>query len=584
MNSRKIEQRIKFAAIAPYIAYIREWSVFTPLIPLTTVGVLWHQVDRALLMGWFTLMLSGIFFRYLLSSGFHQQTVQYQEGGTWRLRLLAISAYLSTLWCLAILFFFIETSAPHQVFLITIAVTLGIGSISSGMHWLPLYYVYGIPILVALTVRLAMVGTPPYLALSLMMVCALLAAYSFAKKLNGMVRSEMRMRYESEALTRKLRFKTEEAEKAVCAKSRVLAAASHDLRQPLHALSLFIDALRESRSPAEDTRLFKRIDLSMAAMRHLFDALFDMSRLDANVVQPEFRHFDIAHCLTNLQEEYQPEAEKKQLRLRLHVRSHIVVSDPILLDRILRNIIGNAVRYTHSGGVLISARRREKAILVQVWDTGTGIPPESHEKVFLEFQRLQRDSDETRKGIGLGLAIVRRLCNLLGYPLKLRSSVGTGSVFSIEVPEGSTSLVTPQNRGNRHMEWHHTESLLLVIDDDWAILSAMNTLLSNWGFKVLVAESLAQCEEQLQATGLKPDLILSDLNLTGPDNGIDILHRLQDQYGEDIPGILISGSTDLTLLNLASKSGLRLIQKPVHPLELRSIIQHQLVKKTASAR
>lgn len=484
MNANDIEQKITLAALEPYIERMGKTALLMAVVPTTVFAVLWSQVNAIALTVWLFLMLALIGIRYMASVAYGKRQPAFHEAGNWCRRMLVISLSLGLLWAFAILNFFVESSPPHQVFIITIAVTLGIGSISSGTHWLPLYYVYGTPILLALTIRLLMVGTVPYVALAMMMFMALLASVAFVRKLNSIVRSEMMLRYESAELADQLRVKTEEAEEAVYAKSRVLAAASHDLRQPLHALSLFFDALKEPQPVAEQARIFKRIDIAIGSLRKLFDALFDMSRLDANVVRPEISHFDIRHCLEDLQEEYRTEASKRQLQLRLQASSWVIKSDRALLERILRNLISNALRYTHTGGVLIAARKRRSSVLIQVWDTGIGIPKESHEKAFMEFQRLQFGSHGHEKGLGFGLAIVRRLCELLDYPLTLRSTVGKGTVLGLEVPVGDQQASKNPAPSLRNLPLQNPGHRIMVIDDDPGILNAMRTLLAAWGFRV----------------------------------------------------------------------------------------------------
>ncbi|WP_166264628.1 ATP-binding response regulator [Marinobacter caseinilyticus] len=581
MNETEIEQRITFEALVPHFEKMREWAFFTTLVPITVVVVMWSQVDQWMLLGWLLLVLAGIGARFVLTTAYHRQAVHYQNARKWHVRLLMMSVYLGGLWAIAVFAFYVPDSPPHQIFIITLSVTLGVGSITSGTYWLPLYFVYGVPILTALLIRFALMGTLPFAALVLMMMFALLASFSFAKKLNMLVRSEMRLRLESADMTHKLEVKSEELQDAVYAKSRILATASHDLRQPLHALSLFIDALKQSDSPAESARIFRRIDLSMESMRKLFDALFDMSRLDANVVQPELSHFDIAQCLAELRDEFAAKAEKKQLRLIVHARSDAVWSDQALLERILRNLIENALRYTRSGGVLLTARRRKATILIQVWDTGIGIPQESQNKAFAEFQQLERPSDEQDQGLGFGLAIVRRLCNLLDYPLELHSKVGKGSIFSVEVPVGEIASSQVQHDGSNKPSWHASGQCIVVIDDDMNVLNAMETLLASWQFDVIAAPSLTEIQDQLRTSDRRPDLILSDLSLNGADNGIEAINSLRNQYGDPgIPGILITGSTGTEQLKLAEESGLKLVQKPVRPASLRSIIQHHLSATT----
>lgn len=576
MTLDAIERQISFDALAPHFATMREWAVFTVLVPLTVVIVLWEAQPPPLLLGWFALLLLGIIGRFLLTRAYQQAEVTPETAAPWHRGLLAIAVYCGLLWVSAAFLFFVEESAPLQLFLVTLLVTLGVGSLSSGTHWLPLYYGYGAPILLALAIKLMVLGELAYVALSLLVCATLIATIAFTRKLNGIVRSEMRLHIQGVTLAEELQQQSEALQEAIHAKSRVLATASHDLRQPLHALSLFVDALKGVEDEREKTRVFGRIDQSLNAMRKLFDALFDISRLDANVVQPEYSHFDIATCLGGLYEEYRETAERHHLQLRMRVPSVVVQADRALLERIMRNLISNALRYTRRGGVLISARRRQGRVLLQVWDTGVGIPPDRHEQAFTEFQQLQRSNDERDKGLGFGLAIVRRLCELLDYPLQLRSEVERGSVFSFCIPQGDPEQARRVEREQGQSSWSAAGKLILVIDDDRNVLNAMETLLSGWRFGVIACEHLDEALHMLRSGGKTPDLVLSDLSLGEDVSGVGAVAQVRALIGRPIPALLVTGETSREQLHRAEASGLKLLHKPVRPLELRSAIQHQL--------
>lgn len=370
--------------------------------------------------------------------------------------------------------------------------------------------------------------------------------------------------------------RSEEIRQATIAKSRFLAAASHDLRQPLHALSLFIDVLRDEGDANERQRIFSKIELSLDAMRKLFDALMDVSKLDANVVHPDYTHFELGDLIRSLEEEFRPIADDKGITLRVHGSPAIVVSDRMLLARILRNLIGNALRYTESGGVLISFRGRGDAILVQVWDTGIGIPAENQDEIFDEFFQLHYT--DRGQGLGLGLAIVKRLCLLLNHPLELRSRPGHGSVFGVRIPKGTRSMISENQAAKATHSWDLSGRKILVIDDEREILDGMQTLLTKWGCSVIIAESLADAEKKLEASKITPDLILSDLRLRNGTTGVDAIDRLRERLGASVPAVLITGDTTSDHIQLAKASGYDLLQKPVQPMRLRSLIQQQLTK------
>lgn len=571
--SRELDDRITFEALEPAFRLLRRDALWNMLVPLTLVVVMWSQVEHGILMAWGGLFILGSVAKYALGDLYLRREVTPANAGKWAWWLCAVTFLIALLWASTMFLFYVEGSLEHQIFLITLLNAIVIGSAIAGLYWYPLFYLRAVPIMGALVVRLAMEGTLAYIALAALLLLALGATASIARTLNHRMRSEIRLRHESAALNERLHLKTLEAEQATLAKSRFLAAASHDLRQPLHALSLFIDVLKEEKSEDERRKIFPRLDLSLEALQKLFDALLDVSRLDAKVVNPEYSHFDVAELLGSLANEFRSAANEKGLKLRVHAQSSIVVSDRLLLERILRNIVGNAIRYTQSGGVLLSARNRADTVLVQVWDTGTGIPQEKQEEIFVEFRQLHNAHRDRNQGLGLGLAIVKRLSELLHHPLELRSLPGRGSVFSLRIAKGRRGLMDIKEAVSRTRRWGLSGRRILVIDDEREILDAMRTLLSKWGCEVITAESPEAAEHVLREKEITPDLIVSDLRLRNGCTGVQALDNLRAQFGASIPGILVTGETVSEQLKLAKGSGYELLQKPLRPIRLRSAIQ-----------
>jgi len=545
-------------------------------LPLVVIAIMWSQIDHRLLVGWGLLVMLSIYLRYRLAASFFKQQVAISEAEQWGRRFTRVSLFSASLWALAALLFFVPGSVGHQVFICVFVVSISIGAIIAGIYWLPSFYVFAIPVISALTFRLLIENTLAYDLLGLFLLWMFLNVAGMARALHKTVRSEMKLRHESALLNETLKEKTREAQQATKAKSRFLAAASHDLRQPLHSLSLFVDVLKDAKTDQERDVLFPRIDGSLDALRKLFDALLDISRLDAQVVQPEYSHFNLAELLNKLVEEFRPAAIKKGLQLRLRAAPLVVVSDCLLLERVLRNLVSNAIRYTSSGGVLLSCRQRGDQVLLQVWDTGMGIPQDSLEEVFVEFHQLHNSHRDRAEGLGLGLALVKRQCRLLNHPLALASEQDKGSVFSIRIVRGSEHLLASEHSAPRPHSWDLSGRRVLVIDDERDILLAMSALLSKWGCQVVTAHSLADAVSKLTEQDVVPEMVLSDLRLRNGETGIAAIDSLRDQFGADIAGVLISGDTDPQRIHVASQSNYELLQKPVKPLHLRTMIQHHL--------
>ena len=572
----ELEERITLEALDSIFQRIPAASYKIILLPMMVIAVMWSQINHGLLIGWGLLVLTSIAIRYSVAVAYLRKKVNCKEAKLWGRRFSLSSLFSGLVWSAAVFLFYVTGSVEYQVFIFSLVIVLSISSVISGAYWLPSYYLFAVPTIGMMAARLLMEGTLAYLGLAVLLLLYLLAAVSLTKELRKSMRSEMRLRHESRALSEALQKKTEEAQQATLAKSKFLAAASHDLRQPLHALSLFVDALKDSESETERANIFPRIELSLDALRRLFDALLDMSRLDAHVVIPETSHFDIAEFLNDITEEFKSEASEKNLKFKVHARSLIVETDRLLLERILRNLISNALRYTDSGGVLLSARLRGNKVLLQVWDTGIGIPEESKEDIFIEFQQLHNSHRDRAQGLGLGLALVRRLCELLDHTLVLSSQSGKGSVFSIVIPEGRACMVISEKIEPVMHSWNLNERYILVIDDERDILQAMQTILLKWGCNVVIAESLADAVNELDERNIVPEIVLSDLRLRDNKTGIEAIDGLRERFGASLPGVLITGDTSPEQIKMAKLSDYEVLQKPVRPAHLRTVIFHHL--------
>jgi two-component system, sensor histidine kinase len=383
-----------------------------------------------------------------------------------------------------------------------------------------------------------------------------------------------------EEATRELTAQKEEAERASLAKSRFLAAASHDLRQPMHALILFVTALKERIQYPEVSRIVSNIEASVSAMLSLFNALLDISRLDAGVLHAKPTDFELDSLLQRLQIEFAPHAMEKGLRFRVMRSSAIVTSDPVLLERVLMNLISNAIRYTVQGGVVVGCRKRKGKVRIEVWDSGPGIPAERHRDIFQEFYQLRNPERDRSKGLGLGLAIVDRMARLLETRIHLKSSEAKGSVFAIEVPRAVVSHVG-QEAAERQTNQANSlaGALVVVIDDEAAILDGMRGLLQEWGCEVLAAESGAEALAQLRRVGRTPDAVISDYRLREEETGAAVIARIQAAMGVPLPGVLITGDTGPDTLREAQVSGYQLLHKPVRPAKLRALLTHVVAHK-----
>lgn len=398
-------------------------------------------------------------------------------------------------------------------------------------------------------------------------------------------RTQLQQRIDEATLA--LRAKKEEAERASHDKSRFLAVASHDLRQPLHALGLYVAELQRKVSGDEQRHLVGQVEHSIEALSALLNALLDISKLDAGAVIPQMQTCNVNSILQRVVADYQMLADIKNIRLIVRPCTDQVTSDPMLLERIMVNLVSNAIRYGYPNGcVLVACRRRGRLLRIEVRDNGIGISEADQKNIFREFFQLTQPQLDANKGLGLGLSIVERLAKLLGHRLQLRSAPGRGAVFALEVPVAAHSIRQPaavpvqippdDDQGTEQIPLLGKK--LLIVDDDALVLSSTASILVSWGCEVSTADSRAQIE-RLLADGLTWDLIISDYQLEGGTNGMDVIALVRQRLDKRLPCILISGDTSQTVLRLASVSGYRLLHKPVRPAKLRSLVVYLLSRE-----
>ncbi len=382
-------------------------------------------------------------------------------------------------------------------------------------------------------------------------------------------------------LERKVEERTRQLEIANQAKSRFLATASHDLRQPLHALGLFVAQLRGRTGAADRKRIVSGIVAALSGMNELFNALLDISKLDAGVLVPKVSAFPVSQLLRRIDTTFAGLAREKGLTLHIVGSDAWVRSDSILLEQIVLNLMTNAIRYTATGGVLVGCRRRgDRLLRIEVWDTGSGIPRELHQHIFSEFYRVETSEREQTGGLGLGLAIVDRLCRLLDHPIELNSTVGKGSCFAITVPAvpAPAKILKPENAARPRFT-APDKNLVVVIDDDPLVLEGMGGLIRSWGCSVVTGNTHGAVLDGLAQYHDPPDVIISDYHLRGGKTGIEAIARLREALTAPIPAFLMSGDTNPDPLRDAQTNGYALLHKPVDPAALRVMLTQVLKKQ-----
>jgi signal transduction histidine kinase/CheY-like chemotaxis protein len=467
-------------------------------------------------------------------------------------------------------------SPAHQALLIVCLFGVVLGGLNLTAIWRPSFYGFVLPALVPLIVRVAWSGDPVHVDTAVVMSVVLGFVLAFGHRVNDVLTQAMAMRYENVDLIDELRAQTRAAldaraaaESANRAKSQLLAAASHDLRQPLHAAGLFVAALATRAVDTVVRALVGRVQSALDALESQFAQLIDLSRLEAGALRAERTRVALAPLFGSLVAEFRPQAELKGIRLVAVGTRLAVDTDPALFARILRNLVANAVRYTRSGGVVIGARRRGERVVVEVVDTGMGIAPEHRARIFEEFFQVRAagTASPNGRGMGLGLAIVRRLARLLGHDVAVASCPGRGSRFGIAAPR-VTGVRVPLRRepaGVTPTGGALAGATVAVVDDDASSVEAMRTLFAAWGATVAGGRDADDALAELAHLERCPDLIVADLRLERDASGLDAVATLRHEMGTRVPALVVSGDTSLPAMQAVRNAGLALLPKPVVP-------------------
>ena len=473
-----------------------------------------------------------------------------------------------------------NTTAAGEIMAIFVLSGILSGSVALLAPVLPLYIAFSVPLVGLTVVRLWLLGDAAYSAFSVIALLYLGVLIGQTRNSSIATRAAIELRFENLDLVRQAdqaRLEAEqarrEAEEANTAKSKFLAAASHDLRQPIHAQGLFLNVLTHTELTAEQRGLVSNISSASLATAEMLDTLLDFSRIEAGVVNPQIQPFSLQDLLNKIECEFEAQADVKGLTYRSRETPLLVQSDPALVDLILRNLVSNAIRYTDTGGLLVACRKRGAQAVLEVWDTGIGIAPAQQADVFKEFHQVGNPERDRRKGLGLGLAIAQGLTNTLGHTLQLQSVPQRGSVFRLAVPLATLPNLAPAQRLATDANLSAllaTGQLcgvhLLVIDDDEAVLAGMAQLLSHWGCAVNIASSIERA--LVLAQDIAPDIVISDYRLRGQRTGAQAIHELRDLLGQPLPALIITGDTAPERLREAMNTGVPLLHKPLAPAAL----------------
>ncbi len=552
--------------------------------------VLWGEASPFWMACWLALIVANQAWRGMLMRAWRRARPGLHATQRWGRYWTVGSALGGALWGLASIVMF-PPSQPHQALLIVCLYGVVLGGLNLTAVYRPAFYGFALPALVPLIVRVALEGDRVHGYIAFVMAVVMVFILAFGHQLNALLTRALAMRYENLDLIDELREKSraareaqDAAEAANRSKSQLLAAASHDLRQPLHALGLYVAALAVRATDPDWRPLVTSIQRGLGALEAQFEQLLDLSRLEAGALAPAPVRMVLAPLLARVADGLRAQAQAKGLELRV-VRTRLAIrSDPALVERIVRNLVANAIRYTERGGIVLGARRRGSDVAIDVVDTGIGIAAPLQTRIFEEFYQVPASrSSAARGGLGLGLAIVRRLARLLDHRVEVLSLPGRGSRFRVYAPlaraapplrHETAAVRTGEGAAGATIRG----ALVAVVDDDPCAVDAMSALFTTWGAEVAGGTDATDLIDAIGRADRYPDLVVADLRLGHGTSGIAAVSRLRDELGVAVPALLVSGDTSLAAARDARDAGIVLLSKPVVPAALHAAATSLLVR------
>jgi signal transduction histidine kinase len=491
-----------------------------------------------------------------------------------KLSILIGSAFAGMIWGAMGLLYFPQQDQIYQFLLLMSLFAMTGGSAFTYSVYLPGYFAYVPTILLPITLQFFLMGDKLNNTLGIVSAVYLIVLTAFNIKINKNFRTTLALRFENSYLVDQLKDQKEEAERANLAKSKFLAAASHDLRQPLYSLGLFTSVLDESANDPKTRKIIDQINLSVNSLKGLFDALLDISKLDAGAVEAKKVSFPVQPLLNKLANAFDMQASYKGLKINWPTSSRKIMSEEDLLEQILRNYIENAIRYTESGEITVSCDVADNMLKISVSDSGIGIAKDELANIFNEFHQVDNTHRDRKKGLGLGLAIVDRTAKLLEHQINVESDVGVGSTFSISVQTAESETDSQQSVGKPYVECKTEASMLIaVVDDEESIREGMLQLLNLWNYDVVLAASGESLMAQLEHREQKPNALITDFRLANDATGTDVISMLNAKYEQAIPALIVTGDTDKTRIKRMNTGGWQVLHKPVPAAKLRAFLR-----------
>lgn len=567
----------KFSFAKERLILIHQHMIVITVGNLVAIAMIYLSVDgsqHAYLRKWVVLISSITIIRAVVWIYYHYHPYA-EANANRRLSVLFVFMFIAgALWGTGGIAIFNLSSANDSILLMLIFGAVVSGTLVSLSSVLPLFIMYATLVITPLGLYLILLDDQELIILGSSLFIFLLANILMSFNVERSIVDMIVLRDNNEKLITELRAQKNIAEQSNIGKSKFLAAISHDLRQPMHAMGLFLNGLEPYvRKPGQE--VFNKVQNSAIALRSLFNGLLDISRLDSGVVEPTLEVINLAPFLQKIIDGFHGEAQEKGLTLKSELLQLGVRSDPMLLERVIRNLLANAIQYTDSGQVKLVAFRQDDRVTITIEDEGRGIPKDELNNIFSEYHQLHNAERDRSKGVGLGLAIVRRICTLLSIPIEVRSYLGQGSTFKISLPVAD--ITTLKTTDISRSPWNLHGYLIVVVDDEQDIRDATERLLKEWGCDTIVVGSGSEAIEQLSGETEMPKLLIVDYRLR-EETGIDVIVRIRSLYTREVSAMIVTGDTMVDLKKVAGENDLVVLHKPVSPAELRTAI-HLLISQ-----
>ncbi len=553
---------------------VRQWPIVWAgnlAVHAVCAFLLWPYFSHPVIGLWFASNLLLFGYRLKMWSRFEDSIRKGPETLRRWARNYVLSAIVGGLiWGSASWLFFESSDSETTLLLLLVLTSLSIGALPALSSYSPAFIAFSTAISVPVALR--MLGLDGEFASAIALLTMILLALNifYSRRLDRTISESITVDLDNRALLNDVSTARNMAESANRAKSDFLASVSHDLRQPLHAMGLFLSSLQRQLDKPKQQQTFTHIETAHDSLCRMFDALLEISRLDSGAIKPVRTHFRLQTLLDELDNNFSPLARQKNLRLDLRPCPAIVHSDQVLLFGILSNLLSNALKYTEQGEVRIDCREQDGQIVVAVRDTGCGIPATAQERIFAPYQQLDNPERDATRGLGLGLAMVKKSCRLLDIALTLQSSTGRGSTFTLTLPAGDASQLTsePLSPPDPGLQGLH----ILVIDDNTSILAGTRELLSDWGCQVSCSESAQQALAVISHQSRPVDLLICDYRLREQQTGIDAIRKIRSHVDPALPTLLMTGDTNPALHQALKEQGYYVLRKPIQAARLRSAI------------